>query len=103
MSPSSDPITGMSSKLAWLTTITEGIVFASTLVDDQWVTTVAEAVPGSALQVGDIVIADVATGTELNSPDSIQAMLDARRVEGRETVELAIERDGAFRLESLGL
>ena len=86
-----------------LTTITEGIVFASTLVDDQWVTTVAEAVPGSALQVGDIVIADVATGTELNSPDSIQAMLDARRVEGRETVELAIERDGAFRLESLGL
>lgn len=86
-----------------LTSITEDVVVASKLVGDQWVTSVVSASSDSVLRVGDVIIADVATGTELNTAESIRAMLENGRSEGRRAVDLAIERNGAFRLESLGL
>ena len=71
------------------------------LVDEKWTTSVVSAASDSALQVGDFIVADAMTGTELNSPASVRAMLEKSRAEGRKTLQLAIERNGTFRLENL--
>ena len=73
-------------------------------MDGKWVVTVVDTASDTSygVQEGDVLVAVMPSGDAVTSTEELVALLERERSNGNTAISIAVQRDGALWLASLG-